>query len=333
MGNTLYITSDGILRRRNNTLMIDVKGADPRFLPSETTDEIVVFGDVEMNKGLLELLTDKGIIMHIFGCYGRYEGTYYPQRATNSGPLVIAQAGHWLDEDKRHELARLFVTGAIQNMISVADYYRRRRDDAQISGIVDGLRHLEAAARSVPDAASLLGEEGSARSCYYGLFDRVADQNGFRLGKRSRRPPRNFMNALISLLNSMCYTAVLSQIYKTRLDPRISYLHSPSDRRLSLNLDIAEIFKPLLVDRLIFKLVNRRIIRPEHFENAAGGIRMTRDGMKIVLGAWDERLNETVTHPDIEGRRVSWRHLMLMEVWKVQKHVLGKAEYSPYVMR
>lgn len=333
MSRTLYITSDGRLRRKDNTLMIEIDGCEPRYLPAETTDEIMLSGRVEMNRSLLELLTEQGIILHVFGRNGRYEGTYYPQRSTNSGPLVIAQAAHWLDEDKRRDLAIRFVGGAIRNMISVAEYYRRRRSDETIGEIVDGLRALESAARSVPDVASLLGEEGSARSCYYGLFDRVIGVKDFLMGHRSRRPPRNITNALISLLNTFCYTAVLSQIYKTKLDPRISFLHSPSDRRLSLHLDIAEIFKPILVDRLIFKLVNRHVIRAEHFAHSTDGIRLTRDGMRVVLVAWEDRLNETVAHPEIKGRRVSYRHLMLMEAWKIQNHVLGTAEYTPFALK
>lgn len=331
MGKTLYVVSGGTLKRRNNTLMIDVKDEPaPRWLPAETTDEIIVAGDVEMNKGLLELLTEKQIIMHIFSRMGAYEGTYYPQRHTHSGPMIIEQALHWADEDKRRKLAVTIVSGAIRNMISVADYYRRRRGDEKIAAVVDELRAMEKAAQGAADVSSLLGEEGSARSCYYKLFDRVITDRDFHFGKRLRRPPRGRLNGLISLLNTMCYTAVLSQIYRTKLDPRISFLHSPSDRRLSLNLDIAEIFKPLLADRLIFKLVNRHIIRAEHFEETDKGVRMTRDGLKIVFGAWDERLNETIEHPDNKKLRISWRHLMLAEARKIQKHIMGTGVYTPF---
>ena len=330
MSKTLYVMSDGALKRRHNTLLIEHKDEQSRYIPVETVEEIMVMGEVSLNKNLLEFLTQQRITMHFFNHYGFYAGTYYPREHRNSGPVLLAQAACCLDPEKRRALAASFVTGAIANMRRVVGYYQRRWDDLEAEDIIEGLDRFAQEAPNAPDVPALMGVEGNARSCYYQLFDRVVRDDALKLGKRARRPPSNPMNALISFLNTLCYTLALTQIYRTPLDPRISFLHEPSDRRLSLNLDLAEVFKPLLADRLIFSLVNKRTIREEHFlKDEDGGLHMTDEARKLVLQAWDERLEKTIEHPKT-GRRVSWRRLVLLEAQKLQKHIAEGAPYEPF---
>ena len=178
-----------------------------------------------------------------------------------------------------------------------------------------------------------MGIEGNSREKYYEFFDRVVKDDVFKMVSRTRRPPSNRMNALISFLNPMCYTMVLSQIYRTHLDPRIGFLHETNFRRFSLNLDVAEIFKPILVDRLIFSLINKREIQEKHFEKqSGGGIYLSESGREIVLRAWEGRLNETIEHPTL-GRKVSYRGLVRMEIYKLQKHIMENIKYIPYTSR
>lgn len=348
MDRTLYILSSGTLRRKDGALLMEAKDVPPIHVPVEAVEEILVFGEVSMNKRLLELLTQHGIVLHFFDYHGSYAGTYWPRGAEGGGPVLLAQAEHWLDEAKRHVLATSFIAGAIANMRCVALRYRRR--GVEVSDILEGLdRYAEQLPRT-EDGPSLMGIEGSARRCYYQLFDRVAQGRIFKLGKRARRPPTSPMNCLISFLNSVCYAMVLARISRTHLDPRIGFLHDPSDRRLSLHLDLAEVFKPLLVDRLIFSLVNKGRLHAKDFERREGGATfLTEDARRMVLTAWDDRLNGTIgyasarrptgktAHPappsalGHPARRASWRHLVLMEARKVQRHVLGGTPYEPFV--
>ena len=332
MGKTLYLMSSGELKRKDNTLFVDREGEKPRFLPVETTDEIMVFGEVSLNKSLLEFLTEKQIILHFFNYYGYYAGSYYPREHMNSGAVILAQAAHCLDAGKRQKLASVFVVGAIANMKKVIGYYQRRASLEVDDILIDLDRFSDHAAES-PDVAALMGVEGNARQRYYQFFDRLVKDPAFEMAERTRRPPTNRMNALISFLNSMCYILALSQIYRTHLDPRIGFLHETNFRRFSLNLDIAEIFKPILVDRLIFSLVNKNAIQEKHFEKeSGGGIYLNDRGREIVLRSWEERVNETIEHPQLK-RNVSYRGLVRMEVYKVQKHILGDALYSPFTSR
>ncbi len=108
--------------------------------------------------------------------------------------------------------------------------------------------------------------EGNIRDEYYQAFDIILDSEHFVFETRTKRPPKNRLNALISFANSLVYTTCLSEIYHTHLDPRIGYLHTTNFRRFTLNLDVAEIFKPIIADRVIFNLVNKGIIKSQHFE-------------------------------------------------------------------
>src|SRR5690606_30533649 len=116
------------------------------------------------------------------------------------------------------------------------------------------------------DIQFLMLEEARMRQFYYKCFNKILKNKEFEFITRVKQPPDNYINTLISFGNSIYYTIVLSEIFKTQLDPTISYLHEPFERRYSLNLDISEVFKPIIVDRIIFSLINKKMIRPEHFD-------------------------------------------------------------------
>lgn len=332
MGKTLYLLSNGELKRKDNTLFIARENENPKFLPVETLDEINIFGEVDFNKSLLEFISQKEVILHFYNHYGYYVGTFYPREHLNSGAVILAQAAYYMDAAKRIEIASSFVIGAIDNMKRVMEYYQRRAM-VEISDIVEALDVYSERAPQSKDVAELMGIEGNSREKYYEFFDRVVKDDAFKMVNRTRRPPSNRMNALISFLNTMCYTLVLSQIYRTHLDPRIGFLHETNFRRFSLNLDVAEIFKPILVDRLIFSLINKREIQEKHFEKqSGGGIYLSESGREIVLRAWEGRLNETIEHPAL-GRKVSYHGLVRMEIYKLQKHMMENIKYVPYTSR
>lgn len=140
-----------------------------------------------------------------------------------------------------------------------------------------------------------------------------------------------FIKNLISFINSLIYTTVLSEIYKTQLNPTISYLHEPGVSRFSLSLDIAEIFKPLIADRLIFSLLNKNQITDKHFSEELNYLHITEKGSKIILTEYDKILRRTINHKDI-GRKVSYRYLMRLECYKIIKHLYEDKEYEAFVI-
>lgn len=250
----------------------------------------------------------------------------------NSGAVILAQAKHCLDIEKRLILAQKFIAGAIRNMKTVLLYYLRR-GNPMIDEIIKDLDNFDVLSQRQKGIAELMAIEGNARDKYYSAFDIITGGGPFSMESRTRRPPQNKLNALISFLNSLCYVTILAQIYKTHLDPRIGFLHETNFRRFTLNLDIAEIFKPILVDRLIFSLINKKQIQAKHFKGrVGGGIFLSEKGIQIVLQAWEERLMSTIEHPKLK-RNVSYRSLIRMEAYKLQKHILEDEEYQPFAMR
>ena len=174
-----------------------------------------------------------------------------------------------------------------------------------------------------------MGIEGNVRQIYYKGFDLIL--NDFSMDGRSKMPPRNEVNALISFGNMMCYSQCLRAIHQTQLNPTISYLHTPGERRYSLSMDISEIFKPILVDRVIFRLLNKRELREKHFDNKLNRCLLNPTGKKIFVKAFDERLSETIQHRSLR-RKVSYKHLVKLECYKLSKHLLGMEEYKPFKM-
>jgi len=330
MGSRIFIFSNGELRRKDNTLFFENEGGQKRFIPIERTSELMVFGEVSLNKRFLELLSRNEIIVHFFNHYGYYVGSFYPREHLNSGYMTLRQAELYLSKERRLELARLFVTGAVAGISKVLDYYARRKDKGEIKSACSRVSSLAAGIAFERTTESLMALEGNIRDVYYSAFDSIIDDDRFRFETRTRRPPRNRLNALISFGNSLLYTTVLSEIYKTHLDPRIGFLHATNFRRFTLNLDVAEVFKPVFVDRLIFSLVNKRMLKARHFEKRLGGVVLNQEGMKLFSKEFEERLQKTVTHKKI-GRPVSNRRLIRLELYKLEKHIMGEEMYKPFV--
>lgn len=195
--------------------------------------------------------------------------------------------------------------------------------------LINIIKNLSSKIPQTKSTEELMGIEGQIRQYYYAAFNLIL--NDFEMGSRTKRPPQNEVNALISLGNMVCYTICLRAIHQTQLNPTISYLHKPGERRYSLALDIAEIFKPILVDRVIFKVLNRKEIQEKHFDRKLNKCLLNSSGKKIFVKALEDRLQETIQHKSLK-RSVSYRHLVKLECYKLVKHLLAMEEYKPFKM-
>jgi CRISPR-associated protein Cas1 len=329
MKQTIYIFSDGELKRKENTLYFESQEGR-KYIPVEATSEIMIMGDVNLNKRFLEFCASSEIILHFFNYYGYYVGSFLPRKHLNSGHIILKQCEHYLDEGKRMALAMKFVEGAIDNIRRVLKYYKNR--GKEVGEHLSKIENLAKGIDSCENIEELMALEGNARQEYYSAFDKIIENEEFSFEGRSKRPPQNRLNALISFGNSLLYVVVLSEIYHTHLDPRIGYLHTSNFRSFTLNLDVAEIFKPIIVDRLIFYLLNKKMLGPQHFESSLEGVVMNEKGRKIFVSEFEERMKGTVSHPEL-GRNVSYRRLIRLELYKIEKHIIGEKEYKPYVSR
>lgn len=329
MKKDIYIFNEGDLRRKNSSLVLN-SGETKKYVPIESISNIWVFGEVTINKSLLELLSEKEICIHFFNYYGYYVGTYYPREHLNSGYVLVNQVTHYTDFNKRLALAKKIIYTGVRNILINLRYYKSRGADLEteinnIQGYIDKM--LE-----VGTIESLMAYEGNIRNTYYQSFNKIIKNNDFEFTQRSRRPPKDSINALISFGNSLMYTTVLGEIYKTHLDPRIGYLHVTNDRRFSLNLDIAEIFKPIIVDRVIFSLLNKGIITMKDFNKDLNSILLTENGRKKFIEEYNSKLESVIKHPKLDIN-VSYRRLIRLEIYKIQKHVTEDETYEGFISR
>lgn len=325
MGRSYYIFKNGELRRKDNSLVLTTSEGK-RYIPIEDVDNIYVFGEIGFNSKLVNFLSQHQVVVHFFNYYGFYSGTFYPRERLNSGMLLIRQVEHYLNPTKRVLLAKEFLKSSAHNMLHNLKYYNARGRNLKDS--INRIELLYKKFDEFDDIPALMAVEGNIREEYYSCFPAIFTTE-VEFTKRTYRPPDNMVNTLISFINSLIYTAVLSEIYKTQLSPLISYLHEPGVRRYSLSLDIAEIFKPLLGDRLLFTLINKQQITEENFTSDPGFICLKEKAQRLIVEEFEKRLAVTVKHRTLR-RKVSYRTLIRLELYKLIKHLLGEKTYRGF---
>jgi CRISPR-associated protein Cas1 len=313
MKKTYYLFNPGRMSRRDNTLKfvpVDADGREskPKYLPVEAVEGLYIFGSVDANSAMFNFLGNQ------------------PKEYLLAGKMQVEQTRAYLDGKRRLHIARALVRGASFNMLKNLRYYDRRRES--MADIIEPIEQYRKAIPETADVSELMGLEGNCRQTYYRAFDRIVPD--FPMNGRVKQPPSNELNALVSFGNMMCYTLALDQIYHTQLNPTISFLHEPGARRYSLALDLAEVFKPILVDRTIFKLLNRNELKPSNFEDRMGGCFLKDSGRKIFIRAFEERLNETIKHRSL-NKKVRYKTLVKLECYKLAKYILRmEEEFKPF---
>ncbi|WP_374724394.1 type I-B CRISPR-associated endonuclease Cas1b [Calidifontibacillus erzurumensis] len=318
-----YVFSNGRLRRKNNTIYFESEDGQKIPIPIEKIRTLHLFGEIDVNSKLLTYLSQYGISLQIYNYYGFYSGSYYPRESKESGFVIVKQCEHYTDKYKRLYLAYQFLVSAVHHMLRNLRNYNLESMD-----FFEEIKLLTNHLQTSTSIQELMGREGQIRHLYYQAFNHILKQD-FVLEKREKKPPRDPVNALISFGNTLLYTAILSEIYKTALNPTISYLHEPSSKRFSLCLDISEIFKPLIVDPIIFTLINRRQLSKKHFDYLDGEIcYLNEEGRKKFIMVWEEKLSQSIKHRTLK-RNTTYRYLIRLECYKLIKHVLNDEVYKP----
>ena len=328
MAESFYLFSDGELQRKDNVLRITAPDGRYKDIKIEMTSDIYLFGEVKLNTKCINYAGQLAIPIHFFNYYGFYTGSFYPKEENVSGKLLIQQVEHYTDLGKRLEIAKAIVETASYNILRNVRYYNER--NRNLESCMKELKILRQVIDKAKDINELMGIEGSIRRTYYSGWKEIINQE-IDFEKRTKRPPSNMINALISFVNSLVYTTCLSEIYKTQLHPAISYLHSAGERRFSLCLDIAEIFRPLIADRLIFSLLNKKVLTERDFVKESNFCYIKEAGRRRLLEAYDESLERTIRHKAL-NKDVSYRYLIRLECYKLIKHLIGDKKYEGFTI-
>lgn len=326
MKQSFYLYKSGRIQRKDNTIEIVYKDNTKRTIPIERINDIYVMTEFDFNSNFLNYISRYGIVIHYFNYYGFYSGSYYPKEQLVSGKLLIKQVEAYTNSEKRVELAKEFIWSASYNIVKNLKYYNARGRDLkqEIEQIEDFRKELS----KCKNVQEIMGIEGNIRKVYYSSWNKIISQE-IEFEKRVKNPPDNAINSLISYVNTLVYTRVLSEIYKTQLNPTISYLHEPSERRFSLCLDIAEIFKPILADRLIFTMLNKKQITENDFEDNLEFLYIKEECRKTITKELDMRLQTVVKHKKLD-REVSYEYLIRLEIYKIIKSLTEDVPYEGF---
>lgn len=329
MASTKYITSMGELTRKDNSLCFRKDGKNV-YIPVEGTREIYCLNEISINTKLLDFISRNNIIIHFFNYYEGYSGTFYPKNKYNSGKLLINQVKAF--DEKRIIIAKSIINGIGENIYQVL-YHYYKHNKKEVKNTVDWIRKdFKQNLLSAENIKQAMSVEGELWQRFYSEFKNILPDD-FVLNKRCKRPPDNPINALISFGNSLLYTKTISAIYKTHLDQRISFLHEPSEGRFSLSLDMSEVFKPVIVYKTIFELVNNKKIKVEkHFEKKVNYCLLNEEGRNIFIQAFEERLESVFEHSKLK-RKVSYKTAIKLDCYKLIKFIMEDKEFIPFSLK
>jgi CRISPR-associated protein Cas1 len=316
---TYWLTTPCRLRRQDQSLVVEREGGDRIHIPVTDVRDVVACAPVDLNTAVIALLNRHRINIHLLSHYGDYAGSVLTAGTSTSGETVLAQARLASDSVASMKIARDIVIAAAFNV-------RRVIDRQLLTGPYNMLKKSAAAAST---SAQLMAAEGTFRRSAWELLDTKLP-NWLRLSGRSRRPPRNAGNALISYVNGIVYARVLTAVRLTPLHTGIAFLHSTMERqRHSLVLDLAEVFKPMFAERLLLRLAARGQLREQHFNSGVEKAMLSDTGRRFVVQTVRDELATTVQHRSLR-RRVAYDELLYLEALRLTRHCLEDATYRPF---
>ena len=339
--NTLYVTTpEAYLRLEGETLCVMVEKEKRLQVPMHHLGGIVCFGDVMLSPALMGRCMEEGRGVVWLNRTGRFQAR---AEGPVNGNILLRQAQYRAADDvpKSLELARAFLAGKLRNSRNVLlRGARDGQDDTERAALVQSARLVAGHLRKLPhamDLDSLRGEEGNAARIYFQSLQhltRSAMRTDFAFDVRSRRPPTDAMNALLSFLYAVLLNDCRSALETVGLDPQLGFLHAVRPGRMALALDLMEEFRSVIADRLALTLINRGQIQASDFDKRDGGaVLLNDDGRKAVIGAYQERKQESLTHPLLE-QQVPIGLLPHVQARLLARYLRGDAPaYVPYLHR
>ena len=326
INNEYHIINEGILSQSDYTILFENKNKKV-YIPIEATKILNIYSNIIINSDFFNLMNSKDIIVNLFDKHNRYIGKFIPNNTRKSCLLLLKQVEIYNDYNKRMNMAKDILSSEIYNLKSNLKYYNRRYNH-DIKEKIKLIEKAEKEINLIKEHEKLLLCEARIKGIYYSCFNEILQNEKFKFIKRSKRPPQDPINALISFGNTLLYNYIAKEIYKTKLDIRIAYLHSSNNRYESLNLDLANIFKPIIVDKIIFKLINKKIINDRlHFENINGGVYLTGEGKNIVINEFYKKIKDITT---IGNNKMSYEKIIRKEIYKLSNSIMNEEKYKAF---
>lgn len=352
---TLYLTEPrSVVRKDGDTLVVKIpadkeKGTEARTVrvPLMKVEQVVVLGDSTVTTPALLALLEQNTDICFCNYWGRFQGRLAPQVSKNIF-VRVAQFRCHEDYARRVDLARRFVRGKLHNQRTLLLRSNRSLQDDNVAQYADTIRAMIDEVERLPieeggppnparpqeqsALGALQGMEGASASAFFSGFARLLKQDlGFT--KRVRRPPTDPVNALLSFGYVLLMNNVLSAVSIVGFDPYLGFLHSKGYGRPSLALDLMEEMRTPVVDSVVLTVINKQILRPEHFQEQFGAVQLTDKGRRLFLQQFEQRLNTEIQHP-IFGYKATYRRCLELQARILAKYLLGEIPaYRPFQVR
>ncbi|MDD4589425.1 MAG: type I-C CRISPR-associated endonuclease Cas1c [Parabacteroides sp.] len=299
--NTLYVTTpESYLSKDGMNIVISINQKEVFRIPIINLEGIVTFGYMGSSPGVMKLCVDNGVSLTFLSPSGRFVSRI---QGPTKGNVLLRKKQYTLSEDPNFviHLSKLFIAGKIHNYRNVLQRYNRdyeiNKDIEKAANILDTHKSDSILAK---DPNQLRGIEGDAANAYFSVFNTLIlnQKNDFVFNNRSRRPPKDAVNAMLSFVYTLLTNETASALETVGLDPYVGFFHTLRPGRTSLALDLIEELRAYMGDRLVLSLINRKQINIRDFiSQAEDGIAMTESGRKIILSAWQNRKKEIILHP------------------------------------
>lgn len=339
--NVLYLTTSGnYIGRDHLTLRVEQEKELKLAVPIHHIESICSFGQNTFSPHALQLCWENGVSVNCFTENGYFHGRW--EGVANTSVVLRRTQYRKADDDAFcTAVARKFVSGKIQN--SRQSLLRSARDsenEGEKQKLQDRAEEISAVLRWLEHEGetldSIRGFEGQAANIYFGAFNLHLRQQRetFAFTKRTRRPPLDRVNCLLSFLYALLRHDCIAALTATGLDPFVGYLHNERPNRPSLALDLMEEFRPVLADRLAITLINRRQVSSDDFVVREGGaVELTQEGRKKLISAYQVRKQDELMHPLLQ-QQFRYGLLMLVQSRILARHLRGDTpEYYPFVVR
>lgn len=354
---TLYITEPYcVVKKEGETLVVHVPGDEKNgkaarkvVMPLIKVDEVVILGDSTLTPQALGALLERKVAITFLTAFGQFRGRVVPAETRNS-LLRLAQVRAHDAPGRMFALAKQFVAGKLHNTRTLLLRTNRRLEDEEVAAAAESLREigkqvegLESDGAPPPDPekpqagtawGSLQGLEGAAAARYFSAFGRLLRADtGLSFDTRSRRPPRDPVNALLSYGYTLLLHQAMAALQLTGLDPYIGFLHSTQYSKPALALDLMEEFRAPIVDSVVLTLINNRILTAEDFIEEFGAWRLKDGARRTFLQKFEERMNDTIQHPQFKYA-VTYRRCVEVQARLLAKVLTGELqEYPPFKVR
>jgi CRISPR-associated protein Cas1 len=326
---TLYLSEQGTtLRKDHNRFVIERDGREVASIHEFKIERVVVFGNVQLTTSAMTFLMNSGIDTAFVSLYGKLKGRLAPIESKNVF-LRTAQYDRSRDAAWTLRMARSFVEGKLRNGLEILNRQKRNHPELDVAKTETSVRSMLTRLNAAPTLDHVRGVEGHAAAQYYRSFGAMF-RGGLRFEHRSRRPPKDPINSLLSFGYTLLYNEAVAAVTACGFDPYIGYLHALDYGRCSLALDLIEEFRALVVDRLTLNLANLNVIGPGDFqENESGGLLLDDAPRKRFLSEY-ERLMTSEFKPDRGGEAMSLRKAIFGQAEALRRCVLENAPYVSF---